>query len=521
MKASEELFNLIQSLSKSEKGYFKKNASLHVIGNENRYEKLFDTIEKQKVYNEQKAIEALGFENQIQNFAVLKSYLYNLILKTLRNYHSQSTPSLDIKEILGYIEILHEKGLYKQCNKLISKGISIAEKYELLSSINELITWKIELLPYQNYPDNSPEETEKIFKELFDCINKNERIAKYRHLLSLFFSVNTSPGFIRKKEDSDFHDTLSKHELLTNPKLANSFQATWHYYLWRSLYAFSKYEYEQSYAFSKELLDLMEKNHWQKDLKPKAYISALNNLLVMQLETGRYHEINDTLTKFKAITPKSDNSKRWLYFVINSSELNLYMVTGEFEKGVLLADEIENTFYKNNKEISFTENEITLIFNMALTYFGAEKYSRAIYYLNKIINESQANVRTDVHCFARIVSLIVHYELGNNDLLEYTIRSTYRFLYTRKRLYKFETLILQFMRKHMGSRHTDEKKLMAGFKKLIEEIEELKSNPFEKKALHYFDFISWLKSKVQKRKFAQIVREYSGQKLKPKIADSK
>ena len=47
-KFSNDLFQLIQSLSRTEKAYFKKYTSLHVIGERNNYVKLFNAIEKQK-----------------------------------------------------------------------------------------------------------------------------------------------------------------------------------------------------------------------------------------------------------------------------------------------------------------------------------------------------------------------------------------------------------------------------------------------------------------------------------------
>ena len=50
MKPSPELFNLIQSLSKSEKRFFKLSSSLQE--GEKNYLKLFETIEKQQQYNE-------------------------------------------------------------------------------------------------------------------------------------------------------------------------------------------------------------------------------------------------------------------------------------------------------------------------------------------------------------------------------------------------------------------------------------------------------------------------------------
>ena len=40
-----------------------------------------------------------------------------------------------------------------------------------------------------------------------------------------------------------------------------------------------------------------------------------------------------------------------------------------------------------------------------------------------------------------------------------------------------------------------------------EELVEITKDDFERKALEYFDFISWLESKIEGRVFAEVVRE--------------
>ncbi len=82
----------------------------------------------------------------------------------------------------------------------------------------------------------------------------------------------------------------------------------------------------------------------------------------------------------------------------------------------------------------------------------------------------------------------------------------YHYLKKKTRLYKAETSILDFMRKKIP-KISNEKDLIAAFKELQTELEEIMRDPFEAKVLDYFDFISWLESKIQKRPFADIVKE--------------
>jgi len=88
MTPSEDLFLLIKSLTKSEKGHFKKYASKHVIAGENKYIKIFNAIERQKAYNEAELKEKFRDESLLKSFAPFKVYLFDLILKSLTVFHA-------------------------------------------------------------------------------------------------------------------------------------------------------------------------------------------------------------------------------------------------------------------------------------------------------------------------------------------------------------------------------------------------------------------------------------------------
>ena len=86
-KPSADLFHLIKSLSRNEKGYFKKYVSRHTLKGENNYVRLFDAIDRQKTYDEDKLLRK---ESYIRQLPLLKNYLYQMILESLENFYSKS-----------------------------------------------------------------------------------------------------------------------------------------------------------------------------------------------------------------------------------------------------------------------------------------------------------------------------------------------------------------------------------------------------------------------------------------------
>ena len=95
MKPSGELHQLIKNLSMSEKRYFKIFSSRHVIAGENNYIRLFDAIDKQEEYNEQKIKTALSKEAFVSHLPSEKHYLYNHVLDSLNAFHKDRTSLCD------------------------------------------------------------------------------------------------------------------------------------------------------------------------------------------------------------------------------------------------------------------------------------------------------------------------------------------------------------------------------------------------------------------------------------------
>ena len=80
--SSQELFNLIQTLSKSEKRYFKLSVSVQSLKDGEKYIELFDLMARTKEYDEKKILHRIGFKT-IKQLSDHKNYLYELILKSL------------------------------------------------------------------------------------------------------------------------------------------------------------------------------------------------------------------------------------------------------------------------------------------------------------------------------------------------------------------------------------------------------------------------------------------------------
>ena len=115
------------------------------------------------------------------------------------------------------------------------------------------------------------------------------------------------------------------------------------------------------------------------------------------------------------------------------------------------------------------------------------------------------DIREDVQGFARILKLIISYEQSDIDEIEKNYRITYRILIKRKQMYKFESVVWEFFKTKLLNGFS-RKELIKAFKELRDELSEIMKAPYERKALEYFDFMSWLQSKVEDKSFLVIIK---------------
>ncbi|NJN78648.1 MAG: hypothetical protein HC803_10260, partial [Saprospiraceae bacterium] len=159
----------------------------------------------------------------------------------------------------------------------------------------------------------------------------------------------------------------------------------------------------------------------------------------------------------------------------------------------------------NFKKQIFQENFHLLY---AYIYFGSKDYNEALVWLNKLLDMPKTIVRQDLQSVARIINLIVHFEIGNNLLLESLLRSTYRYLRKQDRFYEFESRILKFIRKSKDM--ATKRELKAAFVELKLELEILSEKDSEKAIFRYFNFMAWLDSKINENDFAYEVQSHFG-----------
>jgi hypothetical protein len=219
--------------------------------------------------------------------------------------------------------------------------------------------------------------------------------------------------------------------------------------------------------------------------------------------SGMVEELK-TLEKFYLHSAAINENVQTLAFVyLYTSKLNLHFLEGTFKEGLKIIPEIERKLLHHKNYIDVHR---VMVFNykIASLYFGAGDNPKCILYLNKVINLKVGHLRSDIQCFARLLHMIAHYELGNTGILEYLIKSVYRFLSKMEYLDAVQNEIFKFLRRSLSSRQQD---LRKDFIELKSRLEKVSQNKYARRSYQYLDIVSWLESKIEKIPVEEIIQK--------------
>ncbi len=180
----------------------------------------------------------------------------------------------------------------------------------------------------------------------------------------------------------------------------------------------------------------------------------------------------------------------------------MHFLEGTFTDGLALVKPLEKKLKAYNLYLD-QHHVLLFYYKIACLYFGSGDYGNTIEYLNKIINLKVGNLRGDIQCYARILHLIAHYELGHFNLLEYLVKSVYRFLAKMEDLNQVQQEMLKFLRSAMNKNPRD---LRDSFLQLKNKLDKISFDSFESRSFLYLDLVSWLESKIEAKSVQEVIR---------------
>jgi len=500
---SHKLFRLIKSLSGSEKRYF-KIAVNPTKDKHNKYIRLFDLIDNQADFDEEKLIQKIYGKEKVESrkYSELKAYLYDLILKSLQGYDEKTSVDYRLKNMLMSVRVLFKRSHFEGCQELLVKTKKLAKKHEQFNVILDALTWEKKIAYARLDIEYIGKNLDKITTEEEDIQEKINNLNSYRNIF-LRLLMTLRQDVIRREKMKEKIQKIMDNPILKNEKDAKSDLAKITYYRIHAFYFYAIGDIKKYYSTNKFLLELMESLPYYLKEDLTEYISVLSNYSVSCANLGKFNEIESALKKLKSITPNTHDDQIYIYRQYYALKLKLCNAKGEFEEGVEEIEAIE-------KEITPTDRHIfekdSFYFSFFCLYFGKGDYNGSLTYLNKWLNVKKSEERKDLQSLARVLNLIIHYEMDNPILIESIIRSNMRYLNKQEGTHQFEKILIGFFSK-INKMPLSNQDLIVAFRQLKDSLQNDLQATEEKRLLGVFDIISWIDSKVTQESFVTIVKE--------------
>jgi hypothetical protein len=501
---SDILFQLVHSLEKSEKRHFKLYIKRSSSNEDLKVIRLFDTMDKMSDYDEKVILKKLRDITKPQ-LANLKTHLYKELLASLRLLKTTENIDLQLSENLDYARLLYNKGLKHQSLRILEKVKELAKNNQKFNFLVQAISLekKIETL---HITRSSLEKTKQLTEEALDISRHIDRVTHLSNLALLLYRWFVQNGHSRNEKDEKSIRDFFKSELPADIAAIQGFYEKLYLYQSYCWYAFIRQDFLMYYRYSQKWIDLFTENEAMIAVETGHYIKGMHNLLNAHFDLRNFKEFERTLQCFEdfsttAVANQHDNFRTHTSIYINSAKINQHLMKGTFNEGLALVPEVVNRL---DEYMLFVDTHRILVFNykIATLYFGAAQYSTAIDYLQKIIHDTDSNLRIDLQCYSRLMHLLCHYELGTEEIIESLIKSLYRFMSKMKTLTVVEAEIFRFLR---NSSKISRKQIKQELEKFLDKIKHLEKNRFETRSFAYLDIISWVESKVYDKPLSEII----------------
>jgi hypothetical protein len=485
MAKKDLLFDLIRSLSKAEKRYFKLYCKQSET--DSNYLRLFEAIDTKKEYDEKSLRKKFKGEAFTRQLHVTKNYLRQLILKSLRNFHGKISKDAELKDALRNVEILYHKELYSLCHAELKKAETIARSFELNNGLIEILGWKRKLEQQMH---------SQHYTRFTELLNEQEHTIHVIHNTNLYWqqAVNISRTAISISPANGKKIKFVKELTLED---AQSLEAKVLFYNTAYLSFLRNGLQDKAEQSLVDLLGLLETLPLRIKEDPAIYISSANNLMSYLVFSKQYDKAIALINRARAFYENSmqqHEKKSLLKQILRSynMELEIYRDKKAFEKNLPFIEHVELFISRYVAKIP-SDYLLSFWFQLANIHFMRKDFDRSLKWINLILNNRALNLRIDLQVHARMLNLLIHLEQDNLFVLRYFVDSTRRFMKKVKYVQPFEQTLLGFFSK-VGQ--TPRFELKDKFKDLQQKLFSSKSAPVPANTLDYVDYKRWIEGKL-------------------------
>ncbi len=497
MKKRDDLFHLIKAMSKSEKRYFTLDAKKS-SSKGSKYLVLFQAVNDMEIYDEAKLKKKFG-----KNLRYDKSYLYEAIMRSMRDYRSANSYAARIKEMILDAQYLYERGLYEQCGERLEEAKQLAEELDDQLSLLEINMADRELLR-QIKGKEYEVIMEKLISEKEGILDALQQEVKYFDLSDkLVLQVNRRFELKNEQEIASFKDKFPL-KILANTERDLSKRAELRFFQSSALYFQLLRNYDKVLEYYSQVVNWWNRHQKIREEEFHKYIIDVSNLLHAYASSEKYEEILPLIKQLEREKPRNHHDSSIVFQKASIYKLVYYINSGQSDGVEEVLASVQNGLDKYQIKAG---SRNALIFNTSVMLFIHEKFEQCVTWNTRIIKGDKYITRRDIVKGVMLLNLVAIYELGEIEAFEAFTRKVNRFFNKKNPVQpdSFDLKVLSFFRDLYSATRAETKKIYSEMQTYLEEV---KNSNSIKVSLGLDELLKWwTDSKIEKKSIIQQIQK--------------
>ena len=487
------LVKLVNSLSSSEKRYFKLHSQLQ-SGNK-EYLLLFELLDQNKKQDIPAIKKAFQQKEPRKSWDNTCTYLGSVLLDSLVRAKKEKDVFFDLLHQIQAVKVLTERSLddeaFKQIKKLRQRAAQLQQHWI------EYYCCRYELNYYadNNFPTLTDDQLIRLQMKGKDVLRNLNHIHDHASLYELLkFRLIHAGKIVSEEGKKKLNDLMLSEMVLVSGK-AKSFASQKLHLLFQSFFFTDIGDYHSAAKSFYKLNELLENNQAFLDNPPLDYLSSLNGIVDSLRMLKNDSEVSYYLNKIKSLD-QAFFPEFFRYLVRKTYCIQQIVTLLHSEKmgeAMAFVKDIPADVFGNYPMVD-EEKQSELYFYCSLVHFSNRDFKNGHLFLSEIMNRVKLSPHLLISKAVRLLNIVIYFEKRDLLHLEYEIRSYKRF-FTQARLLRTEKLLFKVL---LSSTAHGRLRLMKNEqRKITNELDLVVKDRYELQLLKYFDFAGWTRLKIE------------------------
>jgi len=495
-----KLHRLIFSLKKEEKRFFKLFTKKQNQKEDVFYLKIFDYLDKREVVDRERFKQEF---KDVKGLSGLQTYLYKLILKSLRNQPAYNDVDAILREGLADLDIFYKKKLLTDAQEKLQELLEIAKLYDKIFFLPMLYEWWFTLEnAHFHYNDVEVPLLEQNIRKYADAIDNLKQYHLYRTELghSLMLLKGNREGL-----SEDITKIAASLPVYSSSSTEDSLSVKIQELQLKRILTTLLVDTNASYFYAAELSFLLKK---QVPEVFEVYEGFYYRALVSQITYAPTIEVLSSI--IEEIELKMLEKKKYfdhhVPMNIFINKIDIYFLTGAF-------DDFEKYVKANQHNVDFLTNSAPQslrdfwYYKWMLYHYATKRYTEALLIFDQFLIGKEVSIMLKKP--GLYLKMIIHYEEQEYILLASFIKNMTRLLRKNNSLLNPEKQLITLIVKLIKLPQSEHKEVfVAARKNMVKYLATLEDS--KKEFLNYFNYVGWIDSQISGAPFEQLFFRHTG-----------